>query len=76
MTNVLNPPRKIWTRAEYELLDKSGILAGEHIELVQGDLISRRGKTPPQVFAHHLLTNWLREVFGFAQFLVRDAFPV
>lgn len=58
------PPRKRWTREEYESLPEA-VLGYEHLELVEGQLISKRGKNRPHVTALVLLQNWLIQVFGF-----------
>ena len=39
-----DPPRKRWTRAECAALEASGLLDVQHIELIEGDLISKMGK--------------------------------
>lgn len=58
-----DPPRKRWTRAEYEALSGTA-LNGERLELVSGELISKIGKKRPHVVALVLLQNWLAKVFG------------
>ncbi len=59
-----DPPRKRWTRAEYEkLLEET--LGQERLELVEGELISKMGKKRPHVNALILIQGWLVEVFGF-----------
>ncbi len=58
-----DPPRKRWTRAEYEtLLEET--LGQERLELVEGELISKMGKKRPHVNALVLMQGWLVEVFG------------
>jgi len=68
----LEPPRKIWTRAGRATLEASGLLEGQHLELVEGELISKRGKKRPQVNALTLLMAYLSEVFG-ARFVNPEA---
>jgi len=36
----------------------------DHLELVEGELIDRRGKKRPHTNCLHLLLIWLSEVFG------------
>ena len=42
----LDPPRKLWTRSEYEEIS-SGVIDGERLELIEGELINKMGKKPP-----------------------------
>ena len=60
---ALDPPRKRWTRAEYEELS-SGLLEGQRLELIDGELINKMGKKRPHVIGMIFLRNWLTEVFG------------
>jgi Uma2 family endonuclease len=41
-----DPPRKRWTRAECATLEASGVLDQERLELVEGELVSKRQKRP------------------------------
>jgi Uma2 family endonuclease len=60
-----DPPRKRWTRAEYEkLLEET--LGQERLELVEGELISKMGKRRPHVNAVAALHDWLAEISGHA----------
>ncbi|MDZ4802503.1 MAG: Uma2 family endonuclease [Bryobacteraceae bacterium] len=59
-----DPPRKVWTRAEYDKLS-AAMLNDERLELVNGELISKMGKKRPHVNAMVLLHAWLQDVFGF-----------
>jgi Uma2 family endonuclease len=56
------PPRKRWTRAEYALLDS--VLPGQHLELVEGELISKMGKNRPHIVTLRVVFLWLVRVFG------------
>lgn len=60
----VNGTRKLWTRAEFDELSSSGVLAGQKLELIAGELISKMGKGRPHVNAIVLLQGWLVEVFG------------
>src|SRR5471030_2066283 len=59
----LGPPRKRWTRSEYEELP-SILLDGQRLELIEGELINKMGKKPPHVNSVALLREWLFGVFG------------
>jgi Uma2 family endonuclease len=58
------PPRKRWTRAEYERAEAAGVFDQQHIELVEGELIDKMSKNPPHIDAAALLLGWLIQVFG------------
>ena len=60
----LDPPRKLWSRAEYEELPSSGLLNLQRLELVEGELINKMGKKRPHVNSLSLLQGWLVNVFG------------
>ena len=60
----LDPPRKRWTRSEYERLFSLGTLNGQKLELVEGELIDKMGKKRPHVNSLTLLQGWLIRVFG------------
>jgi len=62
----LDPPRKRWTRSEFDALYSSGLLPGQRLELVEGDLIDKMGKKRPHVNSLHLLHHSLVEVFGWS----------
>src|SRR5437870_5473725 len=59
-----DPPRKLWTPAEYDGLSSSGLLDHQRLELVEGELINKLGKKRPHVNSVTLLQNWLAGVFG------------
>src|SRR2546423_1653410 len=58
----LNPPRKRWTRAEYDALSSSGLLDNQKLEL-----IDKMGKGRPHVNSLTLVQGWLIGVFGLRQ---------
>lgn len=58
------PPRKKWTRLECDSLERSGLLETEHLELIEGDLISKTPKYRPHVNNLWSLVLWLIKVFG------------
>jgi Uma2 family endonuclease len=64
---ISDPPRKRWTRAECEALASSGVLDYEHLELVDGELITKMGKKRPHVNSQARLHAWLISVFGFGR---------
>ena len=59
----LKPPRKRWTRSECAALEESGILAGQHLELVEGERIDKMGKKRPHGNSLTLLADWFEEGF-------------
>lgn len=58
------PPRKRWTREECAALEASGIWEQQHLELVEGELISKMGKKRPHTNTLTLLLGWAIQVFG------------
>lgn len=58
------PPRKRWTREECAALEPTGLFEKKRLELIEGDLISKRGKKRPHVNAFTLVHLWLLEAFG------------
>jgi len=58
------PPRKRWTRQECVALETSGIWAQQHLELIEGELISKMGKKRPHANAIAAVHAWLLRVFG------------
>ena len=68
----IGPPRKHWTRAECSSLEAMGLLEGQHLELIDGDLINKMGKNWPHVSAVTLLRAWLAGVFGIP-FVIQEA---
>lgn len=60
----LEPPRKRWTREECAVLEASGIWNQQHLELVEGELISKMGKKRPHTISLVRVQAWLVRVFG------------
>ncbi len=60
----MDPPRKRWTRGECATLEASGLWDQQHLELVQGELISKMGKKRPHVNALVAVQAWLVRTFG------------
>jgi Uma2 family endonuclease len=60
----LEPPRKRWTREECVALEVSGIWDQQHLELIEGELISKMGKKRPHTNAMVIMHAWLLRVFG------------
>jgi len=58
------PRRKRWTLSECDALDESGLLSGQRLELVEGELINKMGKNQPHVISLVLLQALLMGVFG------------
>src|SRR4051794_2965222 len=60
----LNPPIKLWTRAECETLSP-GLM--DHLELIEGALINRMGKNFPHSVSAMRIMKWLVAVFTIDQ---------
>jgi Uma2 family endonuclease len=58
------PPRKRWTRREYEAMEKSGLWNHERLELIDGVVITKMPKNRPHVIVFSILYAWLLRVFG------------
>jgi Uma2 family endonuclease len=69
-----DPPRKRWTRQECAALEASGIWAQQHLELIEGELISKMGKKRPHANAIAVVHAWLLRVFG--ENFVNQAAPI
>jgi len=67
----LEPPRKRWTREECVALEASGIWDQQHLELIEGELISKMGKKRPHTNAMVVLHEWLLRAFG-AQYVNQE----
>ena len=58
------PPRKLWTRAELAAFNDAGLWTDQHLELIEGELISKMGKNRPHILALVNMMRWLVDVFG------------
>jgi Uma2 family endonuclease len=70
------PRRKRWTRQEVDCLDSLELFAGQHLELIDGELIDKMGKTPSHAFATLMLHQWLVNVFGFLRVRKEESIDV
>ena len=70
----LEPPGRRWTRSDCEVLETSGLLDHERLELVEGELISKTGKNRTHSITVGLLRNWLAAIFGLL--LVETGVPI
>jgi Uma2 family endonuclease len=64
LPRIADPPRKRWTRAEFDALASSGVLQDQRLELVGGELISKMGKKQPHVVLSAALADCCRAIFG------------
>jgi len=60
----VDPLRKRWTRVECTVLETTGLLDHERLELVDGELINKMGKNRPHVNVLIFVQAWLVRVFG------------
>jgi len=58
------PRRKLWTRAECEQLQATGLWDQQRLELIEGELIDKMGKNGPHTASLAAIALWLRRVFG------------
>lgn len=65
-------PHKVWTRPEVEVLESSGLFAGEHFELIDGELIDKMGKKRSHVVATKSVAAALAAIFG-ADYVEQEA---
>jgi Uma2 family endonuclease len=68
------PRRKLWTRAECDALEATGLWDQQKLELIEGELIDKMGKKRPHTNAHTVLFAWLIQVFGWE--LVNQETPI
>ncbi len=47
---AVEPLRKIWTREEWHALEDSGVLEGQRLELIEGELLSKMGQSPGHAY--------------------------
>jgi Uma2 family endonuclease len=58
------PPHKRFTRVEVERMLETDIFAGQRFELIDGELIDKRGQNPPHFYGIRVLNRWLLSIFG------------
>jgi len=63
-TSPTDHSRKRWNRTEFNALENSGLLAGQHLELIAGELLKKMGKNRPHVNATTRLRVWMERTFG------------
>ena len=57
-------PRKRWTRQEFAAVEEAGLLAGQRLELIEGDLITKMPKNRRHTNGLIFLQAWLIQTFG------------
>lgn len=72
----LAPPRKRWTREQCAPLEASGLFEIEKLELVEGELKSRLGKTRARVNASTATHLWLVETLGWNRVVISASIDV
>lgn len=58
------PVRKRWTRVEIEAIESAGLLQQDRLELIEGELIDKRGKGRPRAIAISEMVESLVGAFG------------
>ena len=76
VTEILEIPRKVWTRQEAHTLADIGFPNAEKLELINGELIDRMGKKHPHVMWKNLIHAWLISVFHSENVCVEDPIDV
>ncbi len=71
-TALLELPRKKWNRAEVRMLETTGVLDGQHLELIEGELLNKMGKGWLHVLATSKILQVLIELFG-VSYVVSEA---
>ena len=71
-TSPTDQSRKRWTRSEVSALENAGLLAGQHLELIGGELLNKMGKNRLHVNATIRLMLWMQRVFG-AEYVACEA---
>ncbi|MBC7927442.1 MAG: Uma2 family endonuclease [Bryobacteraceae bacterium] len=74
MSALDHPPHKLWTRAELDALDSTGLFADVRYELIEGEVFDKMGQNPAHATAVHILFAALIEVFGATK--VRSQLPI
>lgn len=74
MSALAQPPHKLWTRAELDALETTGLLADSCYELIEGEVFDKMGQNPPHATVVHILMAALVEIFGARR--VRSQLPV
>jgi Uma2 family endonuclease len=57
-------PRKRWTREDCVALEESGFWNQQHLELIDGEPISKLGKKRPHTVVLGVVLGWLHDTFG------------
>jgi len=70
------PPRKRFTRAEFEQILETEAFSGKRFELIDGDLIDKIGQKPPHANSIRRLTPLLAAWFGLERIQVQSPIEV
>lgn len=54
--------RRRWTREEFEFIDRAGLLNGRY-ELLDGEIIKKRGQNRPHALTLSLIIAWVYQQF-------------
>jgi Uma2 family endonuclease len=65
-----------FTRQKVDRMLELGVFDGARLELVAGELIDKKGQSPPHAQAIRNLVVWLAQIFGAARILVQSPIEV
>ena len=51
------PPRKRFTRAEFQQMTDSGFFVGQRLELIEGDLVDKMGQEPMHAYVIRIVPS-------------------
>jgi Uma2 family endonuclease len=71
---VVLPRRKRFTRSDVVRLNELGVFEGQRYELIEGDLIDKKGQNPPHAWTVASVPLWLAKIFGGAS--IRGQLPI
>ncbi len=71
------PPRRTWTGEEFEWLADAGLFGPEeHLELVNGEIVTKMTQNSPHATALTLTQDALRVIFPAASHVLRNQMPL
>lgn len=65
------PNRMRWTIQQCDALREAGFLT-EHYELIDGEIISKRGQEPRHTYVINLILTWFANAFGISRVRIQS----